>query len=891
MFFDIILNKLMPEKCGSIKRVGSMLVLFAFTLACGNTEPPVEKKYPFTNFESGHVNPIALTPDGLMLLAVNTPNNSLEIYSTAGDTLVLVNSVAVGIEPVAVAVRNNTEAWVVNHLSDSISVVSLAGVPQVTRTLLVGDEPRDVVFAGTNNDKAFVTTAYRGQNHPTFSNDDLRVPGLARANVFVYDATNLGTSIEGDTLTILDLFTDSPRSLSVSADGSTVYAAGYLSGNQTTALMRDTVLGNKPAPDVNHEGITAPNTSLIVKFNGTQWVDENNTDWSSDVKFNLPDTDLFVINANANPPVVTQTFSGIGTVLYNSAVNPVNGKIYVSNLESINQVRFEGPGHNASSVRGKFVENRITVVSGSTVTPIHLNKHVNFNLAEGQAIPAAEKAKSLAHPLGMQVSPDGNTLYVAAFGSNKIATFNTAWLENNTFQPNAANHIAVPGGGPTGLVLNATGTRLYVATRYNNGLSIINTATKSVINSVEMFDMEPDIIADGRPFLYDAVLTSSNGTTSCGSCHIFGDFDGLAWDLGNPDANMKPNNNAYVPTSTQVTTEFHPMKGPMTTQTFRGIADSGPLHWRGDRTGQNPVVVNGELESTEAAAFKEFSGAFVGLVGRRAELSVQQLQSFTDFALRIESPPNPIRNLDSTLTPEQLAGRNHYFNDLFTASTTLCSECHALEPEKKHFGTNGLMSFEGGVIDEDFKVPHLRNMYQKVGMFGMSQDILGQGNPHTGNQIKGFGYLNDGAIDTLVSFFNEPVFTFPDQTSIANIVDFIMAFDNNVAPVVGQQVTATLDNPANAQIGMLSLRAGSASPDCDLIVKGVVGNEHRGAWLQSDGSWKTDKVADAPNNTQTELNNLVVAGFPLTYTCVPLGTGERLGIDADLDGILDGDEI
>jgi hypothetical protein len=30
-----------------------------------------------------------------------------------------------------------------------VSVVSLAGTPHVTQTLLVGDEPRDIVFAGS----------------------------------------------------------------------------------------------------------------------------------------------------------------------------------------------------------------------------------------------------------------------------------------------------------------------------------------------------------------------------------------------------------------------------------------------------------------------------------------------------------------------------------------------------------------------------------------------------------------------------------------------------------------------------------------------------------------------------------------------------------------------
>ena len=115
----------------------------------------------FIAFESGHVRPLALSADGTKLFAVNTPNNTLEVFNVTASGLQLAARVPVGLEPVSVAVRNASEVWVVNHLSDSVSVVSLQGTPRVVRTLLVGDEPRDIVFAGTPA-KAFVTAAHRG---------------------------------------------------------------------------------------------------------------------------------------------------------------------------------------------------------------------------------------------------------------------------------------------------------------------------------------------------------------------------------------------------------------------------------------------------------------------------------------------------------------------------------------------------------------------------------------------------------------------------------------------------------------------------------------------------------------------------------------------------------
>ena len=83
----------------------------------------------------------------------NRPAHCLEIYAVEGDSLRLASSVAVGLEPVAVAERNSNEVWVVNHLSDSVSVVRLDGTARVLRTLQVGDEPRDIVFAGPNRDQ------------------------------------------------------------------------------------------------------------------------------------------------------------------------------------------------------------------------------------------------------------------------------------------------------------------------------------------------------------------------------------------------------------------------------------------------------------------------------------------------------------------------------------------------------------------------------------------------------------------------------------------------------------------------------------------------------------------------------------------------------------------
>jgi len=393
-----------------------------------------------------------------------------------------------------------------------------------------------------------------------------------------------------------------------------------------------------------------------------------------------------------------------------------------------------------------------------------------------------------------------------------------------------------------------------------------------VLSSLALDSPEPEPVQAGRKFLYDAALTSANGVNACSSCHIFADIDGLAWDLGNPDAPMQANPNKFVANSPVVTTRFHPMKGPMTTQTLRGIADSGPQHWRGDRTGQQPATTAAGLESQAAAAFKEFNSAFVGLVGRERELSAQEMQQLTDFAMALTPPPNPIRSLDNSLTSAQQAGRDIYFNVNNITGIGSCNHCHALDPLQNQFGTGGLMSFEGGRIAEDFKVPHLRNAYSKVGMFGSNSP--NSDGRFMGDQVRGFGYLHDGAIDTLDHFFQDPVFRFPApvEQNRANVIRFVMAMDSNLAPIVGQQITLAGDQATVLErVALLEQRAQvrTPRPECLLVVTGFIEGTAVQLQMTDNGGYTG---GDGKEYTSAQLREAARAdGQELTFTCHPPG--------------------
>ena len=125
-------------------------------LAYGQVSPAA-----YVNFESAQTNPLRISADGTRLFAVNTADARVSVFDLAQPSNpALMAEIPVGIEPVSVNPRTNDEVWVVNQVSDSISIVSVSR-RIVTDTIYVNDEPADVVFAG--NQLAFVSVARRNQ--------------------------------------------------------------------------------------------------------------------------------------------------------------------------------------------------------------------------------------------------------------------------------------------------------------------------------------------------------------------------------------------------------------------------------------------------------------------------------------------------------------------------------------------------------------------------------------------------------------------------------------------------------------------------------------------------------------------------------------------------------
>jgi hypothetical protein len=400
-------------------------------------------------------------------------------------------------------------------------------------------------------------------------------------------------------------------------------------------------------------------------------------------------------------------------------------------------------------------------------------------------------------------------------------------------------------------------------------------------------------------------------------------MDDLGWDLGNPDDDVKANpipinlaiaitgNVIHLPTpinGTGKVNDFHPMKGPMTTQTLRGLLGSGAMHWRGDRSSPPGTAASA---FDEVNSFNNFNGAFVALVGRDSQIDPADMQKFTNFALQIKLPPNPVRALDNSLTASQASGEAFFLGPQLSDRTQgtffnqptgfTCEGCHRLEPELGHFGTDGHASFENE--EQTVKIPHLRNLYQKVGKFG-DLDVAGDtplNLPFQGPQIRGFGFLHDGSVDTLFRFLNANVFRndqiggpsvgFQDNRQRRDVEQFLLAFDSNLAPIVGQQITldATSGSDVGSRVDLLEARA--ALGECEVVVKGIESGEARGWVRLGNGTFASDRASE-PAMSDAQLRAVAATpGQALTFSCVPPGSGNRIGIDRDEDGFLHRDEL
>lgn len=567
-------------------------------------------------FVARQVHPLEISADGSRLFALDSAHGRLSIFATGAAPL-LIREVPVGLLPVSVRRRTSDELWVVNELSDSISIVSLTH-HAVVATLPTGDEPGDVAFI---DDLAFVTCS---RDHC----------------IEVFDAVERTKTAE---IPLEGLF---PRSLAVSPDGEQLYVSFLLSSNGTTILPR-TLAPPQEVPEWAPEDLPVPpQTGRIVPVDHPQ------------IPYEVVDHDLAIINPRDFSQV---TYLGeLGTNLFHLAMGP-DGRLLVPNSEARNLIRLE------PQLRGRFAKTRLALLANNTlVQQLDLNPDPDLVFPE---IDHTAASQAMAQVMTAVVENDGTHAWLAAFGSDRLVRLNLDTLERSPPLDLRAPDGASPRSGqtvrgPRGLALHPTLPHLYVLNKLSHTLSTIDCDQWTVIAETPLGTV-PDLTPDlklGRGFLFDARL-SGNGSVSCASCHIDLERDGMAWNLGDPNGEFFSVPGAllsvHAPNLFQ-DREMHPMKGPMVTQTLIGLIEQTKLHWRGDKP-----------------SIQSFNSTFPNLLAA-PRLAPEEMDLVAAYLKTLRHHPNPHLKLDRNL-PDELHGGDPLAGiAVYTLFDNHCAACHQL---------------------------------------------------------------------------------------------------------------------------------------------------------------------------------------------------------------------
>ncbi len=901
-----------------------------------NLEPPANRALA-----------IARVGGNPFLLVANSPDDSVEIYDAA--TFAFIQRVPVGLNPIGVRVKPTpvqglgTLCYSINWSGDSVTVFALnPGNPglnvRVLRTVRVGDEPTDLAF---QPEVAGTAPTLPGQGfheaivliHGTPGNWGIRDP----VSLQPFNPLQAG----------MEMLSPSQQ-FALKEPWAVEFVPGTPSGQLPPIVVLNKRGGNSASYDFDIWGPASPGAIGSLVLTG-QLGSAPRIGGLGSAHFAMEfadNGDLYVV----------------GQLARNNEANMLSTvDLSVLTPGTVGEGAHRGMEQNATGfVRSMFW--RISNLGTGTQTV----ESRDLNQPGGGPLP-------ITQPTALAVRGDGSPgtrIFLAGFNSDTLgmlevtaAGFNVAPLSNWALTRIDASHptaTAFPSVnaqtgamegvmmGPRALVLNDDpgSPRLFIYNRVDHSVRVLDAAFTPPNNPYVGFfglrnNPEPGYIQDGRKFLYSSAL-SDNGTSSCASCHVDGDSDQLAWNLGEPNVpGCAPQLLPFaLPAAAAV--EF---KGPMVTQSLRGLPTfeveaaqfaftTEPLHWRGDK-----------------GRFTDFNAAYMNLMGlNNAQFSTVALPCdpnqnkgitdegmlrFQNFVFSVHYPPNPEQPLDrvysgSLGTPGNGGDGSEARRGLklFNENPILrCSQCHMLPAGTNLQDTDAFFHLRDPTAPANpLETAALRGLVRKekrlsrrsgpnLIAIGSSPTPFPNGipNPPTlGASTAEFGLLHTGentlglggspvvaapfVTESLAAFVHGFGFGAVDLTMRDAITLYMREFDTGVAPVVGFSGTvdppllAALPGPVNTSIDLLEGQVRRAN--AELAVHAFVNGVMRGFWF--DVSVSPPVYVEEPNaavaNPGPPLSRTALLGFvgsgsnaqnTVTFHSTPLGAGRRL---ASLDG-------
>jgi YVTN family beta-propeller protein len=300
-----------------------------------------------------------------------------------------------------------------------------------------------------------------------------------------------------------------------------------------------------------------------------------------------------------------------------------------------------------------------------------------------------------ADPYDVLITPDGQRAFVTHSGADVVSVLDLVELRSLLATVPAdslasySNNLGVSGryvtkrirtgSNPKGLALSPDGRRLYVAERFEDRVSIIDTDRLELVGSIDLGGpRKANRIRRGQRLFHNAGNTFQ-GQFSCRTCHPEGHHDALTYDLEPDGLGLNIVNNLSL----------------------RQLASTAPYKW----TGKN------------ASLYRQCGFRFAKWLTRTEPYSVDDLYSLVAYILSLSHTPNRFRDESGSLTAAQLRGRTIFERDRTNDGRTIppegrCITCHP-PPRFTNFQTADVGTKGPTDTDGVFDTPHLDNLYDQ----------------------------------------------------------------------------------------------------------------------------------------------------------------------------------
>ncbi len=495
--------------------------------------------------------PISMSRDGRLVWVVNPGADSVTVIRTSSNTVL--RTIRVGDEPQSVALDpSNRFAFVANAAGSSVSVIRITNPTptsafraQVVRRLTTGAEPWNIV-ASPDGRRVFVANS--GQDTITV------IDALSPRIVGNVDLTR-GRCAGPDRNRHFQ-----PRGLAVDRNSNRLYVTSFL------AFTRP---GGKQGDDNGRQGVVC---RLSIDTES-----DDIGDYRPRTRVVLaPQVTGFTIDRDGNgtPDPTTAFPNQLQSIVIHG------GQAYLPNI--------------AASPDGPFRFDVSTQAFVNTVSGIRTGRERDgaparfLNLHLGARDPEPGKKKLFfANPwaIGFTSQSGAGFGYVVSAGSDLLVKIRVAadgriaftgdsdttrYIDLND-PANPATAGANAGKNPQGIVVNAAGTRAYVANFVSRNVSVVDLRGDRVIKTVQTSAPAAagsigQVVSVGAEMFFssrgnfdrppNAVVSTSerlaaNGWQSCSSCHFKGLTDGVVWEFASGPRKSVPLNATFNPRNRQ----------------------------------------------------------------------------------------------------------------------------------------------------------------------------------------------------------------------------------------------------------------------------------------------------------------------------------------------------